>query len=55
MGTDSSYTYYGDHFTVYANVKPLYSVPEINIILYNKHISVKKKISKEPLKIESNC
>ena len=34
MGTDGYWTYCGDHFIMYINVKSLCSTPEINIILY---------------------
>lgn len=27
-----NWTYWGDHFTIYANIKPLHCTPETNII-----------------------
>lgn len=40
MVTDDNYTYSGDHYTVYKNVKSFWCTPETNLILY---VSKEKK------------
>lgn len=43
MLTDINQTYLGDYFTVYTNIKSLYHIPEINIVLYANYTSIKIK------------
>lgn len=43
---DVNYTYCGDHFVTYTNIKSLRCIPETNTMLYVSNISKKKK--KEP-------
>lgn len=43
MLTDINQTYLGDYFTVYTNIKSLYHIPEINIVLYANYPSIKIK------------
>ena len=43
MVMDVNYTYHGDHFTIYTNVKSFCCTPETNIMLYvNIYTSIKK-------------
>ena len=42
MVTDGNWTYCGNHFTVYTNVESLCSIPEMNLMLDIKYMSIKK-------------
>ena len=42
MGIDGYQTYYGGYFIMYANVKPWFSIPGTNRILYVNYISIEK-------------
>ena len=44
MVTDVNWTYCGDHFIMYKNIKSLYCTPETNIILYVKYNLIKNKL-----------
>ena len=43
MLTGNNRTYYGDHFTIYTNIKSLCCTPETNITLYINYTLPKKK------------
>ena len=45
MVTDGNYTYQGEHFIIYINVKSLCCTPETNIILYANCTKIEKKIN----------
>lgn len=42
MATDVNYTYYGDYFTLYSNIKYLHHTSETNMTLYVNYASGKK-------------
>lgn len=41
--TDGNWTYCGDHFVMYTNIKSLSCTPEINAILHANYSSIKEK------------
>lgn len=43
METNVNWTYRGDHFAVYTNIKSLYCKLETNIMLYAHSFSILKK------------
>ena len=43
MVTDVNQTYYGDHFTIYANTESSHCTPETNIMLQVDYTSVTKE------------
>lgn len=53
MMTDVKYTYSGNHFSIYTNIKSLCSISETNIILPVNYISIIFLKEKETLLSES--
>ena len=44
MVTDVNYTYFGDYFAIYTNIKSLHGTPETDIMLYVNYTSVKEVV-----------
>ena len=55
LGIDGYWTYHGNHFITYANVKSLCHTLETNIILYINHIFLKKARGKITKIVTSSC